>query len=279
MYWRRRAIAACLLALVVAVVIWALNSGGSGGGKGANGPTGTHTPVATITAGPAPTGTHISGRPGGRDTAPTDSGSNGGTDGGSSAGATPGDTTGGTDGTDGGSTEGTDGTSGAASGTAAGTTSGTSSGTSSGAGGSGGPLAVGSTLPDCAPGAVRLSLTSVQNAYSPDETPAFRLTATNSGATTCKVDFGPAKAVFTITAAADTGSHVWASDDCPSRGSYLLQVPAHGTTTYVLHWNEKNSSPQCAAPKGKQAQPGTYLVQAQLPGYGAKQVSFVLTAD
>jgi hypothetical protein len=242
-YWRRRAVGLCLLALVAVIVIVVLNSGGGGGGNGSSGPTSSHTPVATITAGPVPSGTRITGQPGGRDTAPSDSGSSsGGTSGGSS-----GDTSGSTAGTGGSST-------------------------------TGGELAVGSTLPDCDPGPVQLSLTSEQNSYSPGQTPAFQLRATNSGDITCKVDFGPSKAVFTVTKAADT-SHVWASNDCPTTGSYLMQVPAHGSTTFTLHWNEKTSSPQCASPKGQQAAPGTYLVQSQMSGYGTKQVSFVLSAD
>lgn len=272
-YWRRRAVGLCLLALVAVIVIVVLNSGGGGGGNGSSGPTSSHTPVATITAGPVPSGTRITGQPGGRDTAPSDSGSSsGGTSGGSS-----GDTSGSTAGT-GGTTSGA----GTSSGTSAGSTSGdTSAGTSGGTGGSsttGGELAVGSTLPDCDPGPVQLSLTSEQNSYSPGQTPAFQLRATNSGDITCKVDFGPSKAVFTVTKAADT-SHVWASNDCPTTGSYLMQVPAHGSTTFTLHWNEKTSSPQCASPKGQQAAPGTYLVQSQMSGYGTKQVSFVLSAD
>jgi hypothetical protein len=279
-YWRRRAVGLSLLALAVVIVILVLNSGGGGGGNGSSGPSSSHTPVATITAGPAPSGTHISSQPGGRDTAPSDTGtSTGGTGDGSS-----GDTSGsaGTSGT----TAGDDTSAGTSSGTSTGTTSGsssgdTSAGTSGSTGGSsttGGELAVGSTLPDCDPGPVTLSLTSVQNSYSPGETPSFQLRATNSGDITCKVDFGPTKAVFTVTKAADT-SHVWASDDCPTTGSYLMQVPAHGSTTYTLRWNEKTSSPKCASPKGQQAAAGTYLVQAQMSGYGTKQVSFVLSAD
>lgn len=266
-YWRRRAVVLCLLALAAVLVFWAVNSGGPGSGKGAQAPTGSHTPVTTITAGPVPTGSHISGRPGGRDTS-----------GGGSAGSTSGTTSGSTDGSSAGTTQGGD-TSGA-NGAAGATGSTDSGGTGGSSSGSGGQLPVGSTLPDCTPGSVQLSLRSVSNTYSPGESPAFELRATNSGAVACKIDFGPTKAVFTITGASGN-SHTWASDDCPTPGhnSYLLQVPAHSSTTYTQHWNGRTSSPQCATPKGETAAPGTYLVSAQLPGYGAKQVSFVLSAD
>lgn len=278
-YWRRRAVALCLLALVAALIFWGVNSGGGGGGSGNNGSAGSHTPVSTITPGPDPTGTHITGRPGGRDTSGGDSG---GSSGGSSSGANGSPTDGssagaGTSGGNDGSTSGTS-SGGASSGGASSGGAATVGGSTSGS--SGGQLPVGSTLPNCSPGSVQLSLHSVRNSYSPGETPTFELRAANSGSVSCKVDFGPAKAVFTITAA--TGdSHTWASDDCPTpgSGSYLLQVPAHGSTTYTLPWNGRTSSPQCATPKGTAAAPGTYLVQAQLAGYGAKQVSFVLSQD
>lgn len=261
----------CLLALVAVLVIWGLNSGGGGGGHGSSAPTGSHTPEATITAGPTPTGTHISGQPGGRATAPggsTDGGaSNGGVNGGTSSGTTAG----------GGAADG--GTSAGASTGGTGASAGTNgAGASSGASTSGQEVPVGSTLPDCSPGPVALSLTSVQNSYAPGETPAFRLRASNTGDVTCKLDFGPKSAVFTVTRAADS-SHVWASDDCPTTGSYLLQVPAHSSTTFTLHWNGKTSSPKCAKPKGQQAAPGTYLLAERMAGYGTKQVSFVLSQD
>lgn len=279
-YWRRRAVLFCLLAVVIALVVWALTSGGGGGGKGRSAPTGSHTPITSITPGPAPSGTHISGRPGGRDTEPP-SGTPGGsgTDGGSSAGSSGSSGTAGSPGSAG-STAGTDGGTGTAS--DAGATAGGSSsgGTQGGFGGTSGaaPLPADSTIPTCDPSRIQLTLTSVSNAYSPGQTPAFQLRAANSGDQTCKIDFGPRSAVFTITATSDN-HHVWASDDCPATGSDQLQVPAHSSATFTERWNEKTSSPKCASPKGAQASPATYLVQARLPGYQAKQVSFVLSAD
>jgi hypothetical protein len=289
-YWRRRAVALCVLALVAVLIFWAVNSGGGGGGSGNNGSPGTHTPVSSITPGPEPTGTHITGRPGGRDTSggsggssssggASGSGANGGSTNGSSAGS--GSTAGGDGGTGGGASSGGASSGGASAGGAS--AGGAAAGGASSGGatsGSGGQLPASSTLPTCGPGTVQLSLKSVQNSYAPGEAPTFQLRATNSGSASCKLDFGPTKAVFTITAAAGD-SHTWASDDCPppGSGSYLLRVPAHGSTTYTLRWNSRTSAPQCAAPKGSAAAPGTYLVQARLSGYGTKQASFVLSQD
>ena len=173
------------------------------------------------------------------------------------------------------STAGQDGAAGSAGASSAGAAS---AGTSGGASSGGQEVPVGSSLPDCSPGPVTLALTSVRNTYSPGQDPEFQLRAVNSGAVTCKLDFGPRSAVFTVTGAAGN-SHVWASDDCPTTGAHLFQVPAHATTTYTLRWNGLTSSPHCAKPKGAQAAPGTYLVQEQMAGYGTKQASFVLSQD
>ncbi|WP_346731465.1 hypothetical protein [Actinacidiphila reveromycinica] len=273
-YWRRRAVLLCLLALVAAVVLVVVNlrGGGGGGGHSAGAPADSHTPAQTITPGPTPSGPHDGSEPGGRDTAPGDS------SGGSSGSGSGGDDNGGTGG---GSSSGA--------GTAGGDGSTTGTGTTgSGSGGSGtgtGPVPApgrqvpaGSALPTCAPGTVTLALSSVLNSYQPGQDPEFRLVAANSGASACKIDVGPKSAVFTVTGAPGD-SHVWASDDCPATGSRLLEVPAHSSMSYTLRWNGKTSSPQCAKPKGQQAAPGTYLVQLQKAGYGAKQASFQLADD
>lgn len=252
----------CLVALLAVLIAWAVNSGGSSGGTGAQGP-GGHTPATSITPGPTPSGSHNSGRPGGRDTGGA-SGSGGSSDG-TSSGGSSGSPSGGTDsGVSGG------GSNGAASGGAA----------SGGTGGSGGQLPAGSTLADCAASGVQLTLRTTKNSYAPGEKPKFELTAANSAAAACKLDFGSMAAVVAIT---DTtgNKHVWATDDCPAgRGAYLLQVPAHGSTTYTIEWNRQTSSPDCATPKGQQAAVGTtYLVEAKLQGFTPKQASFVLKAD
>ncbi|MDF9814838.1 hypothetical protein [Streptomyces sp. SPB162] len=252
-----------MVALLAVLAVWAFDSGGSGGGNGAKGPDG-HTPATSITPGPTPSGSHIPGRPGGRDT------SGGGSSGDTSSGGTSGSPSSGTD-------------AGASGGGSNGTTTGSSAGTTSGgaaAGGSGGQLPAGSTLADCAVSDVQLTLRSTQNAYAPGEKPKFELTAANSAATACKLNFGSTAAVVSITAT--TGNkHVWSTDDCPAaRGAYLMQVPAHSATTYTIEWDRRTSSPACATPKDQPAAVGTtYLVEARLPGFTPKQASFVLKAD
>lgn len=261
-----------LVLLLLALVVWAVTrgsgGGGAGDGKNASASTTSHTPARTITPGPASSGPHISGRPGGRDTAPPDDGDTAGDDGaGQDGGGTDAGASGSTggDGSDSGGTGGgSDGTGGAA---------------SAGSGPGGDLVPAGSTLPDCSAANISLSLSSEERDYPVGGPATLQLHAANNGGVTCKLDFGPTSAVFTVTTTPGN-DHVWASDDCPSTAApYLLKVPAHGSTVYTLKWNAKTSSPKCASPKGSPAAAGNYLVEAALPGYPVKQATFTLSQD
>ncbi|MFF3326550.1 hypothetical protein [Streptomyces sp. NPDC002889] len=254
-YWRRRAVAASLIALLAALITWAVSSGGgSGSTNGKSGDRGPK-PAPTITPGPDQSGPAISEQPGGRDESGDSDGSNGDDGSGGTDAGTGGDTGGG-DGKNG-----DDGTGGASS------------------GGSGGQqVPAGSSLPDCAPGALKLTLRSVKVSYAPDEKPAFQLVVSNSSATTCKADFGPKAAVFTVSDSEDDG--VWSSKDCPRTApSRLLRVPAKETITHTVEWDRKRTVPQCATPPTGTAGPGTYLVEATFPGATVLPASFRLEKD
>ncbi|MFJ1828366.1 hypothetical protein [Streptomyces sp. NPDC088178] len=257
-YWRRRAVAATLVALLALLIVWAVTSGSDGkkntddsrpGGKG---------PAHEITPGPSQPGTAITQQPGGRD----ESGDTGGGD------------TGGTGaGSDGGTGTGDGGT-------------GTGGGPGTGVGGAGGSGAVtgeqvpaGSSLPDCAPATLQLSL-NTELSYGPDEKPKFRLLVRNTSSTTCKADLGPRSAVLTITEAGGDDKQVWSSKDCPRNGgSLLLKVPAGTTVVHTVEWDRKKSVPQCATPPAGTAAPGTYLVEAKAPGEPVQRASFRLEKD
>lgn len=254
-YWRRRAVAASLIALLAMLTVWAVSSGGGNGDKGDGDSANGSTPARTITPGPSQSGTAISEQPGGRD----ESGETGGSDGSGDGGGT-GDSAGG----DGGATAGKNGDN-AAGGAANG-----------GAGGQ--QVPAGSSLPDCAPGALKLTLRSVEVAYGPGEKPSFQLVASNSSATTCKADFGPKAAVLTVTD--DEDDAVWSSKDCPrAAGSLLLRVPAGASITHTVEWDRKRSAPQCATPPAGAVGPGTYLVEAAFPGVTVLPASFRLEKD
>ncbi|MFF4832778.1 hypothetical protein [Streptomyces sp. NPDC001315] len=258
-YWRRRAVLLSVVALLALLIAWIVSSGGGGGNTGAGGADGKN-PASSITPGPSGSGPAISQAPGGRDE------STGGDSGGSGSGSGSGD-------------------SGASTGTSSADPSGSGSGSDddsdggSAGGGGTGTLPAGSTLPNCTAGVVTLTLSSVQNSYSPDETPTFRLTAKNSSGSDCKVDLGPKSAVLTITQTG-SGDAYWSSDDCPKvSGGLLYRVPAGSSAAYTVKWDRKPSAPECATPPAGSAGAGTYLVEAKAPGFAKAQTSFVLSAD
>jgi hypothetical protein len=258
-----------VVALLALLITWIATSGGGGDKNGAEGSDGKN-PASSITPGPSGSGPAISENPGGRDES-DDSGSGG--SGGSGSGSDTGTGTG----TGDGSASGGSGAAGA--GTGGGTAGAGGAGDGSVSGGSAATLPAGTTLPNCTASVVSLSLRSVRNTYSPDQTPTFQLTAKNSSANDCKVDLGPDSAVLTITQTGSAESY-WASDDCPKvSGSLLYRVPGGDSFTYTVKWDRRPSAPECATPPAGTAGAGTYLVEAKVPGFTTAQTSFVLKAD
>ncbi|GAA2501902.1 hypothetical protein GCM10010406_43000 [Streptomyces thermolineatus] len=258
---------ACLLALVIALAVWAVMAGGGGDDTNAGG-TDRPTPAPSITPGPGSSSPAVTERPGG---GLPGGGGDGGSDGSGGDAEGSGDT-GGSGGGGGEDGENADGTPGSGSGGGIGSGSG-GKGAGSGSGGS----QAAASLPGCDADDVRLRLRSVKNSYEPGEKPEFELTATNSGRD-CRIDVGPTAAVVTITDVDD--DRVWSSKDCPkSRAAVLLRVPADGSTVHTFEWDRRGSSPKCATPSGAKAAPGTYLVKVDVPGLGTKRVSFVLAAS
>ncbi|MET7477065.1 hypothetical protein ABZT17_22210 [Streptomyces sp. NPDC005648] len=258
-YWRRRAVLLSVLALLALLIAWIVTSGGGGGKKddGANG----RTPAPTITAGPSSSGPAISQAPGGRDES-----SGGGGDGGSGA-------------SDSGGSSGAAGGGGGTAGSGTGSDGGSGGGSGSGVG-QGDTLPAGTTLPNCAAGAVKLGVRSLHNSYGPTDTVALLVTATNSSGSACKVDLGPKSAVLTISKSTDSGEDYWSSADCPkTAGSLLFRAPAGSSITYTVKWDRRPSAPECATPPAGVAGAGTYLVQLAAPGFGTSQTSFVLQDD
>ncbi|MFC9248248.1 hypothetical protein ACFT7S_30760 [Streptomyces sp. NPDC057136] len=245
------------------LIAWAVTFGGGDGNTGdakAGGPD----PAPSITPGPSGSGPAISQQPGGRDESGSDGdagsdGSNGDTGPGDTGDTGPGDT-GGTGSTD---TAGSGGASGSASGGSSGAEQ----------------VPAGSSLPDCKPAALRLSLKTAVS-YGPDDKPVFQLIAKNTSATACKADFGPKNAVLTITEAGGEDDRIWSSEDCPAAPGHLfLKVPAGATVVHTVEWNRKKSSPECASAPTTEAGPGTYLLEAKAPGEPLQRASFVLPKD
>ncbi|QOV42222.1 hypothetical protein [Streptomyces chromofuscus] len=269
-YWRRRVVLLSVVALLALLVAWLVTSGGGGGrDNGAGGPDGKN-PASSITPGPSGSGPAITEAPGGRDESGDEE--SGGTGGGDGSQDGSGDGTGDGSGAGSGGAGGSDASGGAGGG-------GTDAGASGGGVGTGDTLPAGSPLPNCTANAVTLTLRSARNAYSPDQTPAFRLTAKNTSNSDCKVDLGPKNAVLTVTQAASDDSY-WSSADCPKgAGSLLYRVPAGSSITYTVQWDRRPSAPECGTPPAGSAGPGTYLLEGRAAGFATLRTSFVLDAD
>jgi hypothetical protein len=256
-YWRRRVALLSVIAVSALLILWIVTAGGGGGKKNDDGSDGKN-PAHTITPGPSSSGPAISQHPGGRD----DSGGDG--SGGGDAGSGGGN-----------------GSAGSAGSAGSGDGSGSGSGSGPGAGdvGTGDTLPASSTLPNCASSAVTLSLRSLHNTYSPDQTPTFELTVRNGSAADCRIALGPKDTVLTITPA-DGSDAYWSSADCPKGpGSLAFRVTAGKSITYTVKWDRKPSAPECATPPAGSAKPDTYLLEAKAPGLGKVRASFVLSAD
>ncbi|MFJ3090716.1 hypothetical protein [Streptomyces sp. NPDC086838] len=258
--------------LLAVLIAWAVTSGGGKGGSHDDSKAPGSSPAGSITPGPSGSGPAISEQPGGGG----ESDGSGGSDGDE-------------DGSSGGGSNGTGGSSGSSDANGGGqeTGSGSASGSGSGSAGSGSgsgaqaarQVPAGSSLPDCAAGAIRLTL-KTELSYSPDEKPKFRLFATNTSSTACKADFGPKSAVFTVTEAGGDDDEVWSSKDCPRKPApVLLEVPAGTTVVHTVEWDRAKSAPKCATPPPGKAKPGTYLVEAKAPGEPVQRASFVLAKD
>ncbi|WP_137235011.1 hypothetical protein [Streptomyces sp. BPSDS2] len=249
------------------LIAWAVTSGGGGGGSRDDGKSGGSGPAKSIDPGPSSSGPAISQQPGGRDESGDEDGSGG-----------PGESSGGSGGSgDGGSS---DGSSTGGTGTGAGGSSGTGTAGSGGGGTAGQQVPAGSSLPDCKPAAVQLSLRT-KVSYGPDDRPKFELIAKNTSSTTCKADFGPKNAVLTVTeAGGEDDDPIWSSKDCPAAaGPLFLKVPAGATVIHTVDWNRTLSAPGCATPPAGKAGPGTYLLEAKAPGEPVQRASFVLAKD
>ncbi|MFJ9848750.1 hypothetical protein [Streptomyces sp. NPDC101150] len=253
-YWRRRAVALAIVALLALVVVWVLNMGGDAeqtGGKEGKGKAHGPGPATSITPGPSGSGPAISQKPGGR--------------GGSGGGESGSDGSGGAGGSD-------DGDKGSGGGSDAGGPGGGPIGQ-----GTGGKLVpAGSSLLNCTTSGAELTLRSVKDTYKPGEKPEFELTVKNSAGAACKVDLGRKAAVLTIKDSAGD-DRVWASNDCPAGTSpALLKVPAKGSVERTVEWDRRASAPQCATPSAAAVPAGKYVIEAKVPGLDPAEAKFTL---
>ncbi|WP_035863792.1 hypothetical protein [Kitasatospora cheerisanensis] len=252
-YWRRRLVVLAALALVALLVGWlAFGTGGDGKQKkAASEGSPQPAPAQSITPGASPSGSAITSRPGGS------GGGSGGT-GGGAAGEL--NVTGGSTGGNGGSTGG-----------GAGGSSGGSGGSSSGGrAGAPGPSPAVNTpevmaLPICATSQLSLELAPAQTSFAAKDKPRLALTIRNSSGSGCRVNLSHESSSLTITSS--TNERVWSSADCiREKVDAWAQIAGNSGVTETFGWDRTRSKPQCASADPALAQPGNYLVQADLTG-------------
>ncbi|WP_282206053.1 hypothetical protein [Kitasatospora fiedleri] len=261
-YWRRRAVFLVALAVVLLVVGWLVFGGGDGKQKKDSGKGPLPAPAQSITPGASPTGPAITTRPGG-----TGGGGNGGGSGGGSGTGGTGSGAGGEISVTGGGSSGGSGASGGSGGTGSGGGTGTGVGNSRPGGGA--SPAVNTTevmaLPVCTTAQLTLELAPGQNAYPAKDKPKLALTVRNSSGAGCRINLSHEYSFLTVTSS--TNERVWSSADCiTERTDAWAQIAGNSGVTETFTWDRSRSKPQCATPDPTPAQPGNYLVQADLTG-------------
>lgn len=268
-YWRRRAVLLGLLAVLAIFAVLVINLGGGS----ENAADESRKPAESITPGPTDDSSVIDNPPGGREEDGGGSAGSGGSEDEDGGGSGDSEGSGGPDDSgDGGSGDGEDDGSAGGAGSAGGSGS---AGGGFGVGSDGVPA--GSSMAACDAGDVELTLRSEKRSYAPGERPVFELTAVNSGAGDCKMDFSPTSAVLTIKTATGGESRWWASDDCPwTTGPIVLAVPAGGEVSRTYEWDKRASEPRCATPEAGTAGAGSYEAEVRADGFATATAPFVL---
>lgn len=129
-------------------------------------------------------------------------------------------------------------------------------------------------VPDCAPPALTVALTTGAASVPAGVSPSFTVTVTNTGNTQCVVDTGALHEQVVVTSGTD---RVWSSKDCAPAGSparTLLLAPGMKDATQVA-WNRVRSAAGCPAhlPAPK---PGSYQATVSLAGATGGPVAFQL---
>jgi len=127
----------------------------------------------------------------------------------------------------------------------------------------------------CTAADLQLTVTTDTRAYPAGAFPAFTVTITNIGGTSCAIDAGEAQREILITSGSD---RIWSSHDClapdaPERLLLLAAGDADEPTT--VSWQRVRSNPECTsdlpAPR-----PGTYRAVATLAGAESEPAVFDL---
>ena len=137
----------------------------------------------------------------------------------------------------------------------------------------------GSSVPTCAPGSLTLTLRSTKTSYEPGEKPRIEVVAQEQrvvrvqGGSRAEGGGGDGDVHRRTTGCGPrrTARRVTPGRSSRCRGPRRSRTPWSGTA--------RTSAPGCATPAGGVVGPGTYLVEAHFPGLPVARASFALAKD
>ncbi len=125
----------------------------------------------------------------------------------------------------------------------------------------------------CGPTDLELGLAADATSYPAEATPAFTLSVTNVGASSCTFDASAANREVVVTSGSD---RIWSSADCRGEtAEELLLLAAGAGSPTTVAWDRQRSAEGCPsdlpAPR-----PGTYQATATVAGVTLPPVAFTL---
>jgi len=287
-YWRRRGVAAAAAVLAFALLVWALTAalsadGGADASAAAPPPSPTAappSPVASLGALPAPTGSGLAGGPPGPALTPSGAASLLGPAG--LPGTRPQTGTGplpgtaalpGADSVSGAGRPGTTGPGIVLPGPPPGPTPGTTA-TSSPPAAPAAPAAA-PAPPRCADGDLRVAARTDKPRYPVGDHPLFSLVVTNTGSAPCVRDLDAARQAMAVVR--KPGDGLWGSNDCsPAHTSDVRTLAPGQDAVFTVRWGGRTSEPGCSGDRAV-VPPGDYQLLTRLDGTVSAPARFTLT--
>ncbi|WP_018333216.1 hypothetical protein [Actinomycetospora chiangmaiensis] len=129
-------------------------------------------------------------------------------------------------------------------------------------------------VPPCQDAALKVAARTDRPRYTLAERPLFSLVVTNTGKTPCTRDLGPARTAMAVVI--KPGDGLWGSDDCAPGGAPDVRTLVPGQEQVLsLRWAGRTSAPGC--PSGREAVPaGTYQLLTRLDGTISDPATFTL---
>ncbi|MDL5157629.1 hypothetical protein [Actinomycetospora termitidis] len=129
----------------------------------------------------------------------------------------------------------------------------------------------------CADSALRVAARTDAKSYTAADRPEFSLVVTNTGKTPCTRDLGPARTAMAVVRTAGDG--LWGSDDCAPGGDPDVRTLAPGQEQVLsLRWAGRTSLPGCSG--GREAVPaGKYQLLTRLDGTISDPAPFTIASS